>query len=170
MQQLWKLQKPKREGFHWDTLDRSKRFIIVVKEKQCKAVYIVLITQFIQYCRCMFAVSCLLLACHFHSCPVTLLSSQKHFSFLWCFFSPLVFPLTVLFQFLLCFACFYRNFQFTGGFLLRCSAFDHSEFLGLVNWMLKNKVVKRSGIFLKLFVCLFVCFKFPWHKWSIKLK
>lgn len=59
----------------------SKRLINVVKEKQCKAIYVVLITRFIQYCRYMFAVSRLLLACHFHSCSVTLLSSQKHFSF-----------------------------------------------------------------------------------------
>lgn len=49
----------------------------------------------------MFAISLLLLACHFHSCSVMLLSPQKHF----CFVSVLRFL----------FACVF----------LSCSAFDH---------------------------------------------
>lgn len=143
----------------------SKRLINVVKEKQCKAIYVVLITRFIQYCRYMFAVSRLLLACHFHSCSVTLLSSQKHFSF----FFILVFLVTVLFLFLLCFVCFYRIFQLTGGLLLRCSAFDHS---GSVHRFGQLNAQKQGGkgvcYILKIVFVFFL--KFPWHKLSIKLK
>lgn len=82
------------------------------------------------------------------------------------FFFPFSFSFNSVVSVSAVFCVLLQNFSVYWWVSFKMHSFDHSEFLGLVNWMLKNKVVKRSSIFLKLFVC----FKFPWHKWSIKLK